>query len=434
MNNDTDLPAAADVSGNIAILRRTLKLIDGLQRDGNAPEVAQALINATLPSAMTGYAATDNSAALAIRVNQLRFERHARRKLDAEENPPTEIPAAPTLPALLAAPPDPVRFRIDGLMPVDGRALLSARRKLGKTIMVGNLIRTLVDGAPFLGRFPVHGAPRRVALIDAELSQAMLRTWLAEQAITNTEAVVAVANLRGRTGAFDILDTGRRTEWAALLSDAGADFLIFDPMRPVLDSLGLDENREAGKFLTAFDALLYEAHIAEGVIVHHMGHGHERARGDSRLEDWPDAIWRIVPEDADNPASARYFSATGRDVDIPEGRLAYDPATRCLSYEQGSRRDAQAEAALPDVVQVLAEAGEALSGRAVEDRCADQPRAAVRAALKLAVGRDVIARCNGAKRSHLHSIAHPCAECGLPVTSGRGRHESCPPSAEGSLF
>jgi hypothetical protein len=363
----------------------------------------------------------------------IRVERQARRVVDAEENPPPEMPAVPTLDALLAQPPDPIRYRVDRLMPIDGRVILSARRKLGKTTLLGNLIRALVDGTPFLGYFAVNGPPRRVALIDAELSPAMLRTWLAEQNIVNTGAVVAVVNLRGRCGAFDILDPDRRARWAAALRDAGADFLIFDPLRPVLDSLGLDENRDCGKLLTAFDALLYEAGIAEGIIAHHMGHAHERARGDSRLEDWPDAIWRIVPGDTDETADVRYFTAAGRDVDIGEGRLGYDRAARAMTYAAGSRRDAKTEAALVAVIAALAEAAEPLKAGALEDAC-DQPRDATRAAVKAAIRRQIVQSQIGAHGAKLHRIAYPCAECGLPVTSRRERHESCPPSAEASLY
>jgi hypothetical protein len=33
-----------------------------------------------------------------------------------------------------------------------------------------------------------------------------------------------------------------------------------------------DEGREAGRFLTAYDALLDEAGITDTLVVHHMGH------------------------------------------------------------------------------------------------------------------------------------------------------------------
>jgi hypothetical protein len=79
--------------------------------------------------------------------------------------------------------------------------------------------------------------------------------------------------------------------------------LILDCLRPILDATGLKEGNEAGVFLVAFDALLKQAGIAEAGIAHHMGHVGERFRGDSRLGDWPDAEWRLVRHDPDDPAS-----------------------------------------------------------------------------------------------------------------------------------
>ena len=53
----------------------------------------------------------------------------------------------------------------------------------------------------------------------------------------------------------------------------------------VMTALGLDENHDAGAFLGAIDALLYEAGAgdAEAVVFHHMGHNGER--GDQQCED-----------------------------------------------------------------------------------------------------------------------------------------------------
>jgi hypothetical protein len=100
-----------------------------------------------------------------------------------------------------------------------------------------------------------------------------------------------------------------------------------------------------------------EAAIPDATLVQHMGHANERARGDSRLLDWPDVGWKLVREN-DDPSSPRYFSAYGRDVDIHEGRLGFDPVTRRLTYAAGSRTDAKTEAAYPAVIALLAESAE----------------------------------------------------------------------------
>ena len=121
----------------------------------------------------------------------------------------------------------------------NARIICSAQYKAGKTTLVGNLIRSLVDSDPFLGRFAVHMPARRIVLIDNEMSLNTLRRWLRDQKINTVSAVADVIALRGKTAAFDLLDDRRRAEWATRLRDVGCDYLLFDCLRPVLDALGL---------------------------------------------------------------------------------------------------------------------------------------------------------------------------------------------------
>jgi hypothetical protein len=373
--------------------------------------------------------AHDFDSQVRFQMDRLRVTREAKRRLDDEERPPTDLPEFKPLNVLLAEPDEPTRWLIDEVAPTGSRIMLSAQYKSGKTTCRDNLVRSLVDLDPFLDHFPVCVTPRRVAVLDNELGQNMMRRWLASQGIQNTSAV-SVVSLRGKVGAFDLLDDRCRAEWASRFRDLGIDFLVFDCLRPVLDALGLDENHDAGKFLTAFDALLCEAAIPDAAIIHHMGHANERARGDSRLQDWPDAIWRLVRE-SEEPDSARFFSAYGRDVDVPEGRLAFDPATRRLSYAAGSRADAKTEAAMRAVIDLLSDdardGGAGMSGRQIEAKLSDSEHTqkSVRDGIKLAIGVALVTVSEGAKNAGIHRIAHPCDECGRPVVSGDSRHREC---------
>jgi hypothetical protein len=131
--------------------------------------------------------------------------------------------------------------------------------------------------------------------------------------------------------------------------------------------------------------------------------------------------------ESDKPDSARYFSAFGRDVDVPEGRLSFDPQTRRLSLSDGqSRRDTHAEAAAIAVIKVLAAARQPMSGRAIQDAAPEgHSRDAIRGGTEKAVHFGLVKVMDGPRRSKLHAVNHPCESCGMPVAAGGTRHESC---------
>ncbi len=275
------------------------------------------------------------------------------RRINAAGACPVTPPEPVSLADLLDEPDEAQTYRVDRLWPSGGRVLLSAQYKAGKSTLVGNVIRSLVDGPRLLGTFDVTPV-KRVVLIDTELDKSMLRRWLREQKISKTEAVSVIA-LRGAVSTFDILDPAVRTEWVQRIGEA--DVVILDCLRPILDALALSEDKDAGRALVAFDSLLAEVGATEGMVVTHMGHHNERARGDSRLLDWPDALWKIVRDgkggEDDDTADTRYFSALGRDVALGEGQLHFDAATRHLTYQGGSRQDADALVALPELVAMV---------------------------------------------------------------------------------
>lgn len=300
------------------------------------------------------WAATDN----------LRAQNDARRRVAADEAGHLTLPPVTNLDALLAKEDDPVRFRIDGVWPAGGaKVLCAAPAGGGKTTLSGNLVRSLADGDPFLGKFTVNQVAQHIVVIDNEMTEPMLRRWLRRQRVRNTAAVADVVNLRGQAGLFDMSNHRLRGEWARRLRDLGCDVVIFDCLKPVLEAMGLDENRETGKFLYPFAEMLADAAVEDVLVHHHMGHSNERARGDSTLLGWTEANWKIVRKD-DHPARPRFFSTDKvRDADEPvgEGLLSFDPATGHLTYVGGDRAQTQATESLErtvyKVLDVLADSG-----------------------------------------------------------------------------
>lgn len=367
-----------------------------------------------------------------LELEQLRIRDEARRLFAKEKSTAAALPDGIGLTELLAQPDDDIAYRIDELLPTGGRALLAAQFKAGKTTLVANLARSLVDGTPFLGRFTTTTA--RVAIVDDEMDTRQLRRQLRDQGIRNTTAIT-IFSLRGRVSAFDLLDHDRRQQWIEKLR--GHDVIVIDCLRPILDALGLDESHDAGRFLIALDELLREAGISEAILVHHMGHVGERSRGDSRLLDWPDVIWKIVRDktEDDAPEADRYFSAYGRDVDVREGKLDYTPETRSLMYVDANRKEAAGRAALPDLIDALVAAGDGLSGRALEHALMTRgghSQKAVRSALKLAREEKVTYIKAGPRNAMIHYLNPSSASVrhsALPVRQ-RGQSECVSASIE----
>ena len=283
------------------------------------------------------------------------------------------MPEPITLDKLLVQPDELVQHRIWGWWPVNGRVILAAARKTGKTTLVINTVQSLVDtgGAwlpdgtfdwsnMFLGFSPTYPLPTygTVVVIDNEMNPSMLRRWYRDVCIMNTGRVV-LWTLRGQGRIFDIINPYVRATWAMKLREVRCAVLILDCLTPALGALGLTEsNEDVNQFLIAFDALLVEAEASEALIAHHMGHVEERSRGASRLRDWPEVEWRYVRERDDGREvehGVRFLSAYGRDVDVRETRLDYDPAARRLALVGGSRAEHALAKWVPAVQAIVAE-------------------------------------------------------------------------------
>jgi hypothetical protein len=348
-----------------------------------------------------------------------RVSRAARRAVEAEERGETPPPSSTSLAALLAEEPNTAKYRIDQLWPSAGKVLITAAKKSGKTTMIGNLIRCLVDCDRFLGHpfdpvrsdqtgFAVTPDERRVFLLDFEMTRDMLREWLRDQAIGGVDRI-HVELMRGRT--LDLRDDNVRAQWAAYLRSLDVGTLIIDPIGPVIHGLGIDENdnSEVGAFLTALDKLCLEAGVAEYAVVHHAGHGEEqRARGASAFVGWPDAWWQITRSE-----DGSFLRAEGRDVAVDETHLVFNGATRHLTLGEGNRRDAKGAADVEAVVQMVKDNPGASRNdlakllRESDGWGTERARTAIAAAVKTSV----VHHHPGANRAHFHHIGGACERC-----------------------
>lgn len=354
-------------------------------------------------------------------VDTLRAQREARSIVATEDAP--EPPEVRELGQWLAEPDEPVRWLVRDVWPAGERVLWVGPAKSGKTTGRDNVVRSLVDGVPFLGRHEVEAVTEGVALLDFELGEKMLRRWLRLQNIEHPERV-DVYPMRGRGSAFNVLAAEVRSMWAARLKERGRRVLVVDCLRPLCDALGLDENRELSKILNALDALIAEAGMTEWIALHHTGRQGEHSRGDSGADGTAGVLWRTVREDPDRIDSPRYFSAFGRDVSLAESLLSFDEASHALTIGGGSRAEVRADAASDQVLAVLPVAGhgEALSGRQVETAVGGAAgRDAVRRSLRDLVESGVVVTSKGPRNSRLHALAAKPSETSSARVRGSAR-------------
>lgn len=252
-----------------------------------------------------------------------------------------------TLTDELAVPDEPVAFRVADVMPVGANVLLAAQFKAGKTTTLNQLAGSLVDGTSFLARFAVVPGGR-VGIFNYEVDERQYRRWLRDAGIRNTDAI-SILNLRGFR--LDIMSRHGEDWVVRWLQTLEIAIWFLDPFARAFNGVSENDNAEVGRFLDTLDVIKERAGVSELVLATHTGRavseiGAERARGATRLDDWADVRWLLA---RDTETEARYLRATGRDVEVDEGRLDYDPLTRALTFVPGGRV-AAGQAAVPESI------------------------------------------------------------------------------------
>lgn len=254
--------------------------------------------------------------------DRLRATEQARANEAAKLVAAVEIPGRINLATY--TPPD-TAWLIDGLMPMDGSLGLFAERKAGKTTTVVEMVRSMLSGDEFLGRFATNlPAGARVALMDTEMTPAMLHHEYTKVSIPAEHLDrIDLHPLRGRSRLLDLRNEATRARWQELIAPGAV--IIVDCLYTVLAAAQVDESSaQVSDIIDGIKALAVQCSAAGLVIVHHLGKDPTKgARGHSSIEGGVDilaTIWLDGPPAADTP---RLFSATGRlDVDVPPALLS----------------------------------------------------------------------------------------------------------------
>lgn len=269
-------------------------------------------------------------------VRKLHIREAARQIVALEKRPPGEPFDAGTLTEILARPPEP-QARISSVLPWQAAMLLVAQRKTGKTVGLLNLAWSLLTGEPFLGQFDVRPVDGTIALLNFEVNAAQIARWAADVGVPPERFLLV--NLRGRRNPLgDPEDRGRL---AGYLRSRDVETLLVDPFSRAYTGISQNDPGEVGTWTASLDVFARGEVGARDVILSaHAGWNGERTRGASALEDWADVVVNLTKGEDDD--GARYLRAVGRDVDIDEDRLSFNPDTRRLTLTgTGSRKQAK---------------------------------------------------------------------------------------------
>lgn len=339
--------------------------------------------------------------------HRLRVHAAARELVRAEQAALLDIPPfdAGTLGEILQRPPEPP-YRAEGLIPHEASALIVAMRKTGKTTLNLNLARSLIFGEDFLGRFSVRPITGNVGLLNYEVSSAQIARWAAEVGIPHDR--LCIVNLRGRRNPLG--NDEDKEKLAAWLRDHDCESLIVDPFGRAYTGVSQNDSGEVGAWLADLDRWARgEVGVSDLALSVHAGWEGERSRGASALEDWGDTIITLTRrksgEDEDGDDEHRYLRAEGRDVDVDEDQLEYDPMTRLLTLTgSGGRKKASVNLRVQKLIPVVVEYVNSNPACSQRDLEADLPfrREDIRKAAEMAAARALIRRTSiGKGWSHM---------------------------------
>jgi hypothetical protein len=271
----------------------------------------------------------------------------ARERSDAAPFSPPDGTAAD----YLAEDDEDIAYTIEEWHPTGGNTLVVARGKAGKTSLGVNLMRSLADGVPFLGRYGIEFSEGTIAYFDYEMNSPMFKFWLRKVGVKNLDRLVRPWHLRGLPN--PLLHEERVAEW---LAKRDVKFWIVDAAMGAWSGYVTNENSnsEVDAFTKVLDQIKTAAGVEDLVLCHHMGaaqfaEGGERGRGATRLEDWADHIWYLTRDDQ---TGARAMWAKGRGVDVPADQaidIQYSAESHRLmagATRAARRQDAAAYAAL----------------------------------------------------------------------------------------
>lgn len=330
----------------------------------------------------------DYEDALAEEVKRLRFHNNARATAKMEDDtanwdaPPAD--ASFTLAQAKDREWEQRDFYIDGLFVRGHVVTLAGQKKVGKSTLVGNLMKSLADGEPFLNKFEVRRSlAGRVGVWNCEMEAQDFVEYLTRMQIRSDDRIV-MGNLRDYRVNL-MTDVGMQWTISWLLSRE-VEIWMPDPWSKMCAWAGVDENdnSQVKQLLNRIDEIKRLAGLGGIFMPVHpprAANGQDgadvRGRGASALDEWPDELWMYLRDE-----DIRTLKVEGRGVLLEDTVLDFDHGTGLLRVNGSTRRQVKNDGAKDKVLEYI-RANPGTKSSAIYDALGLQTAAASKAILGL---------------------------------------------------
>lgn len=259
------------------------------------------------------------------------------------------------------------KWRIRNLHIQSSFTTITAAKKTGKSTLMLNLIRSLVDGVPFLGE-PTTKLTGNVGYLNMELDPNVWRRWAKEMGIEDPKRIIPW-HLRGEK--FPIYHPVLEERIVAWLNEQNIEALIIDPGHrllrgwPSYNGGGENSNDVVAQVCQKLQEIKKAGNVTDLFVPLHTGHAqgeHQHTRGAIMWEDDPDHLWSLWSKEiVKGDRGVRHFSAEGRDVDFETVGIKYERETH--RYEPADLEYLQNTGRVNAVVIALHKLGDTASTR-----------------------------------------------------------------------
>jgi hypothetical protein len=245
--------------------------------------------------------------------------------------------------ALDAIPPP--RPLISGVLDAATIAFLSGKFGTYKSFVALSWACSLATGRPWFGREVPEAVP--VLYVAAEGLSGVSRRIRAWEGAHHEGARVPDSMLQVIGGAVRITEADDLAALDAVIAEAGTKLIVLDTLHRCAPGLEENSSTDMGRVIEAV-SMLRERNGVTVLACHHTGHGGQRARGSSSIEDDADTSWVIRLENADDDDRGPDNQRTMIHRKAKDGELTADIALSLTKAGEGAYVERAEGPTLPD--------------------------------------------------------------------------------------